>query len=955
MALALYRKYRPRTFAEVIGQEHVTEPLSQALRSGRLNHAYLFSGPRGCGKTSSARILARSLNCEHGPTPEPCGVCASCRSLGSDGAGSIDVIEIDAASHGGVDDARELREKAFFAPASSRFKIYVIDEAHMVSSAGFNALLKLVEEPPEYVKFIFATTEPEKVLGTIKSRTHHYPFRLIPPKVLRPYLEQLCQAEGVEVEPAVFPLVVRAGGGSARDSLSVLDQLIAGAGPDGVTYARAAALLGVTDAALIDEMCDALAAGDGAAAYATVDRVAEAGHDPRRFASDLLERLRDLIVLQQVPDAAAKGLIDGPADQIERMTAQAQRLGPATLSRCADIVHNGLVDMRGTTAPRLLLELICARMLLPAADDSTGGLLQRLERMERRLTLAGTDALPAAADSAPATTTPTVRPQHPAPPAAGAASAPRTAGEPAAPGTPSGVAAARAAAANASTRAQAPGSSATRGPAASDAGAHQPSAGAPAADDGSGHGVNREATRAPNPNGAGQGPVGAHAGDTAASGGPADAPPSRRPVPPSAVMPDPVTPEPPRPGAVQPGVLDAAAVRRIWPEVVGKVGRKSKKVAAWAREATVREVDGQTLVLTFRYPFHAQALSNEPELLIEALYEELGGRWQIRCEVAGERGGGSPASPRAASAPPRPAPAPANSRAGTEPSAGSSSAERGAPGRPGGGVGPATGPASSAGVANPSGAATSSGASGSGGATGPAGAASSAGVAGSPGARGSVRAAGSAGAGSSVGVAEVVDDEGWPEPARPGGSAPVASAATDVVDEWPEPARPGGGGDQTAPSARGASTGTTATARAATETVSPTAASTSGNTKATPASSTRAVPATSTRAAPASSAIAAARAAAAGRGARTDQATRQTADAEFAGEPPYDPDFDGPIRNTGAQPAPTAAYEGFDPGDEPLDEIIDEKTARESSEEQALRLLREAFATTEKISELDAR
>ncbi|TDC33349.1 DNA polymerase III subunit gamma and tau, partial [Micromonospora sp. KC213] len=410
MALALYRKYRPRTFAEVIGQEHVTEPLSQALRSGRLNHAYLFSGPRGCGKTSSARILARSLNCEQGPTPEPCGQCESCRELTTDG-GSIDVLEIDAASHGGVDDARELREKAIFAPARSRFKIYVIDEAHMVSSAGFNALLKLVEEPPEYVKFIFATTEPEKVLGTIKSRTHHYPFRLIPPKVLRPYLEQLCEAEGVRVEPAVFPLVVRAGGGSARDSLSVLDQLIAGAGPEGVSYARAAALLGVTDSALIDEMCDALAAGDGAAAYATVDRVAEAGHDPRRFAADLLERLRDLIVLQQVPDAAAKGLIDGPADQIERMAAQAQQLGPGTLSRCADIVHNGLVEMRGTTAPRLLLELICARMMLPGVDDSTGGLLQRLERMERRLTLGGVELPSAAAGPAPVAHPPQVRPE----------------------------------------------------------------------------------------------------------------------------------------------------------------------------------------------------------------------------------------------------------------------------------------------------------------------------------------------------------------------------------------------------------------------------------------------------------------------------------------------------------------------------------------------------------------
>src|SRR4051794_38122668 len=271
VSLALYRKYRPRTFAEVIGQEHVTEPLMQALRSGRLNHAYLFSGPRGCGKTSSARILARSLNCEKGPTPEPCGECDSCVALAPDGPGSIDVIEIDAASHGGVDDARDLRERAIFAPVSSRFKVYVIDEAHMVSSAGFNALLKLVEEPPDYVKFVFATTEPEKVLGTIKSRTHHSPFRLIPPSALRPYLEQLCAREGAKVEPAVFPLVVRAGGGSARDALSVLDQLIAGSGSGGVTYARAAALLGVTDVALIDEMVDALAAGDGATVFATVD------------------------------------------------------------------------------------------------------------------------------------------------------------------------------------------------------------------------------------------------------------------------------------------------------------------------------------------------------------------------------------------------------------------------------------------------------------------------------------------------------------------------------------------------------------------------------------------------------------------------------------------------------------------------------------------------------------
>ncbi|TNH22418.1 DNA polymerase III subunit gamma and tau, partial [Micromonospora orduensis] len=599
MTLALYRKYRPRTFAEVIGQEHVTEPLSQALRSGRLNHAYLFSGPRGCGKTSSARILARSLNCEQGPTPEPCGKCESCRSLATDGAGSIDVIEIDAASHGGVDDARELRERAFFAPASSRFKIYVIDEAHMVSTQGFNALLKLVEEPPEYVKFIFATTEPEKVLGTIRSRTHHYPFRLIPPKVLRPYLEQLTQAEGVAVEPAVFPLVVRAGGGSARDSLSVLDQLIAGAGPEGVTYARAAALLGVTDAALIDEMCDALAAGDGAAAYATVDRVAEAGHDPRRFASDLLERLRDLIVLQQVPDAAAKGLIDGPADQIERMAAQASQLGPATLSRCADIVHDGLVEMRGTTAPRLLLELICARMLLPGVDDSTGGLLQRLERMERRLTLAGTDT---------PGTTPGVRPQPATPVPAAAAPAPAAAPTSAPPWNVD------------PTASPSPGTATPNSPASP---ADSPIPASPGAS---------ATTVAPTPAGrnAPVSPAGAGAPDGSAA--------PRRAVPPSAVLPDPATPEPPRPGAPA-AALDAVAVRRVWPDVVGKVNRTNKRIAALMRDAVVRELDGDMLVLTVKSTVLAKMMADHSAVLTDALYEELGGRWQIRCEVAGERGG----------------------------------------------------------------------------------------------------------------------------------------------------------------------------------------------------------------------------------------------------------------------------------------------------------------------------
>jgi len=384
MSLALYRKYRPSVFADVIGQEHVTVPLSNALESGKTHHAYLFSGPRGCGKTSSARIMARSLNCEKGPTPTPCGECQSCKDLVANGPGSIDVIELDAATHGLVDDARDLRDKAFFAPVQSKYKIYIIDEAHQLGPGAANALLKVVEEPPAHVIFIFATTEPEKLISTIRSRTHHYPFRLVPPGTLATHLEKVCESEGVKVAKGVIPLVVRASGGSVRDALSVLGQLLAGAGKDGVSYEIAIQLLGFTDGALLDDAMDAISARDGATLFKTVDRVIESGHDPRRFTQDLLERLRDLMIVDALEATNANSILrELPDDQLERMRVQAKNIGQASLSRAADIAAEGLTQMRGATAPRLILELICGRILLPIGDASESGLLARIERLER--------------------------------------------------------------------------------------------------------------------------------------------------------------------------------------------------------------------------------------------------------------------------------------------------------------------------------------------------------------------------------------------------------------------------------------------------------------------------------------------------------------------------------------------------------------------------------------------
>ncbi|MQS13382.1 DNA polymerase III subunit gamma and tau [Streptomyces kaniharaensis] len=655
MSLALYRRYRPETFAEVIGQEHVTAPLQQALRNNRVNHAYLFSGPRGCGKTTSARILARCLNCEQGPTPTPCGECQSCRDLATGGPGSIDVIEIDAASHGGVDDARELRERAFFAPVHSRYKIFILDEAHMVTSAGFNALLKVVEEPPEHLKFIFATTEPEKVIGTIRSRTHHYPFRLVPPGTLRDYLAEVCGREGIQVEDAVYPLVVRAGAGSVRDSMSVMDQLLAGAGDDGVTYQMATALLGYTDSALLDEVVDAFAAQDGATVFQVIDRVVEGGHDPRRFVTDLLERLRDLVILATVPEAGEKGLLDAPADRVAVMQAQADAFGAAELSRAADIVNTGLTEMRGNAAPRLQLELICARVMLPGAYADELSLQARLDKLERRAAAGGFAAAVGAPLGAPTGVPPMAAPAPVPAPVAHPAPVANPAANPAASPVPNPVAEPAPVQAPAAQAAPVPAAPAGPAPGAWPIPRSFPPAGtAPAA----------------------QAPVAPSTPQPQAA-----QPQAQPPAPAQAPAPAPASAPGGQPsGAAQQG---AAQVRQLWPQILEAV--KNRRRFTWillSQNGQVAGFDGSVLQVSFINAGARDSFvgSNSDDVLRQALSDALGVDWRIECIVdpsggagagasAGAPGGqsayggatggwGAPVRP-AAAAPPVQAPAPA--------------------------------------------------------------------------------------------------------------------------------------------------------------------------------------------------------------------------------------------------------------------------------------------------------
>lgn len=685
VSTALYRRYRPDRFEDVIGQDHVTVPLRTALSKDRVNHAYLFSGPRGCGKTTSARILARCLNCAQGPTSTPCGECDSCRDLATGGPGSLDVLEIDAASHGGVEDARGLRERATFAPVRDRYKILIIDEAHMVTSAGFNALLKIVEEPPEHLKFIFATTEPDKVIGTIRSRTHHYPFRLVPPEPLIAYLEQLCASEQTQVDPGVLPLVVRAGTGSVRDTLSVLDQLIAGAAEGRVDYDLAVNLLGFTPEALLDDVIDALTADDSQTVFKAVDRVVQSGQDPRRFVEDLLDRFRDLVIARAMPDQASAVLHGVPEDQVRRLAAQAAQLSRAELSRLADITNEALSEMVGATSPRLHLELLMARLLLPASDDTHRGLSARLEALERRLAYAG-GSLP---DDGPA-------PSQPASPAADAAAAGRTpdgaarSAEAAGDGADGGggVAAAAglsgAALARAAMRRQdtAPGGQ-----------------GAPAAEQAP---AAQQVQEAPQVSQRPQAPTAPQAEAPTAEAPPTQGSPAEAPQTPPTEAPSTQGPQSEAPPVETPGAPDAAEgtdsstpaseqppsggqatnsvemVRRAWPDILAALEDSSRLVWMLVKDnASVAGFDGRLLTVGFTQDGPRRSLLNRrgDQVLAEAVHRVLG----IRPELDLILGGDGPQGDRHPKAEGRPSPAAGPVNGGTPQNPGPQPAQDSAP------------------------------------------------------------------------------------------------------------------------------------------------------------------------------------------------------------------------------------------------------------------------------------
>ncbi|WP_133831116.1 DNA polymerase III subunit gamma and tau [Arthrobacter sp. AG258] len=695
---ALYRRYRPDSFADVIGQEHVTEPLMTALRKNRVNHAYLFSGPRGCGKTTSARILARCLNCAQGPTDTPCGTCPSCVELARGGSGSLDVIEIDAASHGGVDDARDLRERATYAPVRDRYKIFIIDEAHMVTSAGFNALLKIVEEPPEHIKFIFATTEPDKVIGTIRSRTHHYPFRLVPPEPLMAYLELLCRQENVPVAPGVLSLVIRASGGSVRDSLSVLDQLMAGAGPNGLDYELAVALLGYTHASLLDDVVEAVAASDAATVFRAVDRVIQTGHDPRRFVEDLLERFRDLIIVQAMPESAHAILRGMPADQIARLQNQAHNLGAAELSRAADVTNTALTEMTGATSPRLHLELLCARILLPSSEQNERGMAARIDRVERRLNYAGNDvgaaatapptaapapSAPAPAASVPAPAAPVPAPATPAQPqvAAGPASPSQHPAEEAARPVPHPGRDAADQPSNASpapavrpqeTEQAAPAQAASATPAAPAPSAGPASPAGPAS--GTSHGAPAQDARNP-----------LTPPRVSTSDWPVEEPArGRQPQAPAAAAAPEATPPAPQEQparsapAAPPAMGDVEVLRRAWPDVLQTLSKIKRSTWALVEpNAQVSAFDGSVLTLSFTTPGLAGAFgrADHSDNLRQAIHKTVGMDLQIHAVAGGASQASSEPNPKVPASPVVPAtsadvawglaPAPATSSAAT--------------------------------------------------------------------------------------------------------------------------------------------------------------------------------------------------------------------------------------------------------------------------------------------------